>query len=49
MIQATSFSIYFQESEEMKSISLDQELKQKKSELHKHTQSIATQDEVEDL
>ncbi|CAB4008727.1 Hypothetical predicted protein [Paramuricea clavata] len=35
----------YQESEEMKSISLDQELKQKKSELQKHTQSIATQDE----
>jgi hypothetical protein len=33
----------------MKSISLNQELKQKVSELQKHTQSIATQDEVEDL
>ena len=35
----------YQESEEMKSISLDQELKQKVSELQKHTKSIATQDE----
>ena len=30
----------------MKSISLNQELKQKVSELQKHTKSIATQDEV---
>lgn len=35
----------YQESEEMKSNSLDQELKLKESELEKHTKSIATQDE----
>ena len=42
-------SVCFQESEEMKSISLNHELKQKVSELQKHTKSIATQDEVWDL